>query len=273
LTWVSQNTALIEDIRAYAGCFKDVRPLVFQCFEGGTHPVLPYRLLSEEGFKMLLIYASLFQDVTEKQLVGFLRRLYECFGSRLFTLNTVLFDELSAVVDKAVGFEWPLRTKVPGILRSCADFFTMHGGIRRLINVSRGSEALVDLVSKGIFFMGKSSGMKFKARTFARLAVLADTSLAASFWSETSVLPFSKGANRLIYYIGPLRDGRKKMAGDLKLDYFNRFYNLLFPGESWRLYEAFDAYQKREKINEFKCQQILSGCNRCVLNRHCWPNK
>jgi hypothetical protein len=197
--------------------------------------------------------------------------LYIRYTDKLFLLNQISYDSLERGISAAIPFEgWRIQKKVPGILRSVCDFFLAHGSLELLLNNLNGSEELVKLVSTEVFYMGRSSIMKFKARTFALLIVKGFEEIQRRFWNSGSLLPITSGANRLMYFIGPLKFQKgEKLSGENKLQYFNRFYNFLFPNASWKVFSAFDMHKKGTDSELYECQKVISGCLNCPIAKFC----
>lgn len=271
MTWVSQNTSLIESIRAYVRAFEKEKPLIFSFFSEGDSPIFDFPLVSEEGTKLLLLYSALYQDIGESDLSQLLVKLYEEHSGKIFLLNEMSFEILKKSIDDfSPPSQWNIKKRVPGIIRSICDFFLVHGNLIQLINGLSSSEDLVKLLSDEIFFMGKSSMMKFKSRFFVWLINCARQGNQNEFWDRKSLLPTTSGANRFMYFIGPLKSRNSvKFTMEEKLDYFNRFYRLLFQKESWKVYSAFDAFKKKSSPHIYECQIILSGCVYCPLDKYC----
>ena len=270
MTWASQNAELIGSIRAYVRKFENQRPPLFQYFGKGNKPCFNFPLQSEKGMKVLLIYSALNQDITEDELAEFVIKLYARHSDDLFFCNQITFGSLKSSIEYFIPGGWILGQKVPGILRSVGDFFLVHGDLGSLIQRLKSSEELVKLLSREIFFMGKSSIMKFKARNFVWMLALAFTGKGINIWNDSSLLPVSPGANRFMYFVGPLKSRKAiKLTGEEKIDYFNRFYRFLFPEESWKVNSAFNAFKRRMNSRLFECRSVLSGCGNCPLDKYC----
>jgi hypothetical protein len=271
LTWVSQNTDLLESIRGYVRAFEKEKPLIFRYFSDGESPLFNFPVVSEEGTKLLLLYSALNQNIGESDLSQLLVKLYEEHSDKIFLLNEITFETLRKSIDAfSPSSLWNIRKRAPGIIRSVCDFFLVHGNLIQLINNLSSSEDMVKLLSDEIFFMGKSSIMKFKSRFFVWMINCAHQENQKEFWDRKSLLPTTSGANRFMYFIGPLKSRDSvKFTMEEKLDYFNRFYKLLFQNESWKVYPAFDAFKKKSSPHTYECQRIMSGCVCCPVNKYC----
>jgi hypothetical protein len=283
LTWVERNPECIAKIRTYISDFQNVKPKLFDYFEGARTPVFPFKVESEQGLGLLLFYCALYQNISQARLIRLLQDLWIAYGSDFFALNRLPFDTLQNRIQAMTDLEdWVLTTKAPGILRSVCDFIHKHGPILTWVRTSKEVSDPVLVLADEIFFMGKTSDFKSKPRYFLWLLTQLPNAKPEQFWNSQSLVPITSGQIRFMRDFGPLKGKRHSpwVTAKEKLDYCNRFYQMLFPGKSWMVYTALDAYLKattaspslfekspKEKI--WLCRQFLSGCLNCVLASEC----
>jgi hypothetical protein len=289
---VERNPKLIGDLHTFILDFQSVKPGVFEFFQGGSaNTFFPLKPESDRGVALLLCYCALYQNISEKKLVRFLAYLWEAYGTDLFKLNRMPFQALQDKVHAFEGLEnWELMPKVPGILRSVCDFFYKRGPLIAWVHKTADAEESVQVLSEEIFFMGKTSQFKSKPRYFLWLLTQLPGAQPELFWTDRMLLPITAGHVRLLRDFGPLKKKRNSpwTTPAEKLNYCNRFYRMLFPGKSWMVYTALDAYLKAtgpflspaastlapatpgmspNKI--WRCRQVLGGCINCILAPEC----
>ncbi|MBF0433176.1 MAG: hypothetical protein HQK83_17990 [Fibrobacteria bacterium] len=271
MTWVDRNQQLIGRLRAYVDCFAEIKPSFFQYFLGGTSHVFPYKTDSEEGFKTLLLYSALQQELHEDWLNRLLVTVYRAFPEKFFSLASIPYDSLKALLDTIPDLSnWRFYSRTPGILRSVCDFFLKQGNIKPLLLNADSTEQVVSIISNEIFYMGKTSVFKTKARTYLWYCANASADISRNCWNKHSLLPVTAGANRLMYYLGPLKSRKGySFQEQEKINYFNRFYNYLFPDNSWKSHLPFMAFQNQTGLTGYQCQSLLDGCKNCPLCNDC----
>lgn len=283
MTWVENNTKSIQKIRAYISDFQPHKPTLFQFFQGEENPLFPDTVGSDRGIGILLFFCALYQNISESKLIELLVFLRSEFGTDLFKLNRLPFEELQKKIDSRKELSvWDLKSKAPGILRSVCDFFYAKGRVPRWIESCLDAEQCVQILSDEIFMMGKTSSTKGKARYFIWLMTQLPGVIPDPFWGNKMNLPVTQGQVRFLREFGPLKDKKKSPwnTPEEKQDYFNRFYRMLFPGKSWMVYISLDSYLKptRESskssflLPEFKswrCRDLLGGCLNCALVADC----
>ncbi len=280
---MERNPELIGKLRTYISDFQTIKPKLFDYFEGGSDPVFPLAPESDRGVALLLCFCALYQNISEKRLVRFLAYLWKEYGTDLFKLNRLPFQDLQERIQKLDDLrDWVLWAKAPGILRSVCDFFYQHGRIVPWMHGQKDAEACVHILADEIFLMGKTSSFKSKPRYFIWLLTQLPGAEPDGFWNERTLLPISAGHIRLLREFGPLKNRRNSpwTTPEEKLSYCNRFYNLLFPGKSWMVYAALDGYLKSMSgFNSplaavpapkmWRCREVLHGCLNCVLVPEC----
>lgn len=266
-----KNTGLIESIKVFVQKLNNQQPLILDYFPSGNRPRFKFGPQLEKGARLLLVFSSLYQDISEENLVELLLELEAEFAEGLFSLNKIPFETLRDFLNNSLYTKnWSLLPKAPGILRSVSDFFLTNGNVLEQASKHQSSESLVNLLSQSIFYMGKHSANKFKARYFIWLLIQANVEIGRLLWNDTSRLPLTIGAGRLLKLIGPLKGNtREFQSPEEKLNYFNRFYCYLFPSDHWRVFAPFDAFLKKTSITTYCCQQMLGGCILCPLHNQC----
>jgi len=288
LTWVDENAQSISQLRTYVLNFQKVKPSVFDYFVDGATAQLPLAVNSDRGVAFLLYYCALKQEITEKKLMGLLVSLWNFYEADLFKINRLPFDELqSKILLHQELKDWEFLPKAAGILRSVSDFFYHFGKILPWIMEKKSGEKSIQILSDEIFMMGKTSVLKSKARYFLWLLTQIFESETDTFWDHKTLVLTTPGHTRALREFGPLKN-RKSTPWTTtlgKTQYLNRFYNLLFPNQSWKVYTAFDLYLKPLDLNSktplsspsilaansktWKCKIILKGCINCVLAPTC----
>lgn len=281
MSWEERNQDLADRIRAYVLEFRDVKPAVFAHFRGGADPVFPLDVASDRGTGLLLYFCALYQNIGEQRLVRVLAYLWKQYDKDLFRVSRLPFLDLQDKVKALTDLhDWPLWPKVPGILRSVADFFFRHGKIVPWVYAEADGEKCVDVLSEEIFLMGKTSVFRSKARYFLWLLTRLEGVDPSRFWTPSTRLTLTLGHSRFLHEFGPLK-GRKSapwVTPAEKLDWFNRFYRLLFPESPWLVFAAFDAYLRPPigyharlggPAPEWQCRTVLKGCPNCPLAPEC----
>lgn len=280
---MDENTKNIAQLRTYVLDFQKVLPTPFQYFSEGAQPLFPMTVESDRGVGMLLYYSALKQGISEKKIMQLLGYLWMEYSSDLFKLNRLPFDELQGKVNAFAELnDWEFLPKAPGILRSVNDFFYNFGKIIPWVNQIKDAESCVHTLSNEIFMMGKTSLSKSKARNFIWLLTQLPSATPQLFWSKDTILLPTAGHARILQEFGPLKDRKRSpwKTPEQKRNYFNRFYQLLFPNESWKIYTAFDLYLKPEEsfliqdksvptTKVWQCKIVLQGCLNCVLAPNC----
>lgn len=275
---MEENTDTISALREYVQGFEKIRPSVFDYFEGGSNPLIPLPVESERGAGTLFFFASLYQNITEPVLMRILSELWKEFGTDIFKLNRLPFARLNSKILSLPGTEkWAFAQQAAGVLRSGCDFFYAHGGLLAWVEKEKDAENCVEIMCRDVFLMGKTSVLKWKPRYFMWLLTQLKNISPDFFWNDRALVPITQGHTRIMREFGPLRKGRVPWTTPAeKQDYFNRFYRMLFPGESFRVYLPFDRYLKPGDLNpsdlQFQCLDAVKHCRNCRLVELC-PGK
>lgn len=271
--------ATLDALRRYAAPFADVLPPALAAF-AGRDPVFPYAPGSPRGLAVLLLAAALHWPDGEEAAVRALAWLHARFGEDLFRLNRVPFEALAeAVLASGAYPDEGERKRVPGILRSACDFLDAKGPLDAWL-ASADREARVRELAGAVYWMGKSSLLKNKARYFfwlvARAAelkggTLPPAGLAPDPKAPAFAWPVTEGHGRFYqdFLRAPLSAGldparRLALFADLARKAFDA------RGEAgWRLYPALEAYLRRGGPLVFRCREAQGGCRPCPLNARC----
>lgn len=260
-------------IRAYLEGFRDDMPDLLRALAWAPDRdavQIPYAPTSEEGLRVILLFSSLYQDIHERILTSLLLDLHATFGADLFRLNRRPSTELEAFFRARPELRlWELRDKVVGILRSVGDFFLLQGNLADLCRQLDG-EDLAERLSANIFFMGKTSSTRFKARTFVLLALQADPRLEERLWSDRTLMPPTAGAGRFLRHIVPDFGALEKNTPvSEKNRYFNQFCRRILGQKSWRAHRGAASFLERDEGPGLRCRRILQGCASCSLYSFC----
>jgi hypothetical protein len=283
LNWVERNPESIQKIRQYVSDFQNIKPTLFEYFEGGSCVLFPVKAESDRGVGILLCFCALYQNISEERLIRLLGDLWKSYGPDFFKLNRLSFQDLQDRINLRSDLQdWVLLSKAPGILRSACDFFYKHGKVIPWIYQMGNAESGVQMLAEEVFLMGKTSPFKSKARYFFWLLTQLPEVESSRFWNNRMLMPVTAGHIRLLREFGPLKKKRNSpwTSPEEKLDYCNRFYQFLFPGQSWKVYAPFDGFLK--STGEFisplatvhspkiwRCREVMGGCLNCVLAPEC----
>jgi hypothetical protein len=288
---VERNRDHIAKIRLYVSGFQKSEPPVFAWFQGGREPLFPWAPGSDRGTALLLCFCALYQNISPEKLIHFLAFLWREYGTDLFRLNKLPFEDLRKRVRARPELEnWALAEKAPGILRSVCDFFFKHGRILPWVQSQADGEATVASLCDEIFMMGKTSAFKSKPRYFLWLLTQLPGTEPSAFWNNRTLLPITPGHIRFLREFGPLKGRRQSpwITPEEKLAYCNRFFRLLAPERPWTVYAALDSYLKPVGFSsapqfpfpakqgmpdggekKWLCRDILGGCINCPLAPEC----
>lgn len=272
MTWVESHGGEVESFRAYIRGFDGILPEPLLYFRGGKSPIFPFDLESDQALGLLLLYCSLAQDISEARLIGFLGELCARYGTDIFRLNRLPFEDLQSLVDGSPQLRnWSLRAQAPGILRSAGDFFYRHGSPRAFLEGLQDGEQLIAHLAGEIFLMGRTSPYKNKARYFLFLLTQLPAAPGRRLWAKTRAGPLTPGHTRFMHFLGPLKKKTLLPWTDPfgRLGYFYRFFDYLFPGESFRTFLPLEAFLKRQSAGTFLCQLRMGACANCPLRTLC----
>jgi hypothetical protein len=263
------DTAALRKLRQYAEPFAAWQPPIFEFFPGGKSPLFPFLPESDRGLGMLLFQAALYRPGAENWSAQVLAGLYRVLGTDLFKVNRLPF----AVLQKALtGLpRWPdpeEQRRVPGILRSVCDFFYGAGGLGKWLESSADWETRARELGEGIFWMGKRSRLRTKARYFFWLASFQGGFAERFPQAQPFLWPVAEGHLRL--YHGVLRPRARKSFSnpEEKLRWFHALGNELFPRQGWRLYQPLQAHLRPDPEHGFQCR-AFGGCRPCALAAIC----
>ncbi|HLP41533.1 MAG TPA: hypothetical protein VK465_08505 [Fibrobacteria bacterium] len=281
MSWEERNRDLLERSRAYVLEFKDEKPPVFENFAGGADPLFPLELNSDRGVGLLLFFSALCQNISEERLVRVLAYLWKQYGTDMFRLNRLAFDDLHGRIMALTDLhDWPLWTRTSGVLRSVGDFFFKYGPLVPWVYAKGDGEACVEVLCEEIFMMGKTSAFRGKARHFLWMLTQIDSVEPSRFWTPRTRLAPTLGHGRFLREFGPLK-GRKSApwtTPEEKLDFYNRYFRMLYPSTPWVVFLALDAFMKPQPgyhrapgapPPEWQCRKVVRGCPNCPLAPEC----
>ncbi len=274
MIWVERNKKFVKEIREYIQCFENQKPDIFTYFDGSRSYTFPFSIESESGLKLLLIYASLYQDLSEEHLSEYVIKLYQQYKEELFNLEEVSFADLqSYTMSEAKKYRWELTPKIPGILKSLTDFFSQVKELNRYLQQGIDTEKIVYQLTHKIFYMGKTSLNKFKSRYFMWLVLNVYSEWSSFLWTEKSLLPITPGAQRFLYFLGPLKSSRGTAVSQReRIKVMSQLFKKIEPREPWRYFTAFESFQKPLSTFSnvlYQCQKVLNGCENCPITNEC----
>jgi len=250
-----------SEILAFIGQRESIKPDWFEA--------LPFPVDSEWGSAFLLYAAALKGIIPEPQTGQFLSALWEAYGLQLFRLSHRPYEEL---FDFVAGGKWgddPQRSKIAGILRSVSDFFFKQGTVSQYILKGISGEAMVDDLAAQIFWMGKTSTYKNKARFFLWLAYQAG--LAPVSLLESAAAPLTRGHMQWIAAFGDrgFKERFFQATPPAKLAMVSKWLREILPLGDWKAFLAMDEFLNRQGPNSFLCRFARKSCDRCPLQKVC----
>jgi hypothetical protein len=264
-----------EDLRTrlpeYAAPFEKHPPEILGRFAQGDFPFAPD---SDRGLGILLLSAAVYRPGGEAAAARLVSGLYLRFKNDIFKLNRLPFESLRDAVEALDAVADPAeRARVPGILRSACDFFYRVGPLKTWLEKAPDWETRVLELCGEIYWMGRHSVMKNKARYFLWLAA------ATGDYPQARDFAWPVGEGHLRFYVDFLKPGRKPggRAGsgmqafdaDKRLATFRDLGRAVFPEQPWRLYAPLDAYLRRGGALQYRCRSAQGGCRPCPLKAGC----
>ncbi len=263
IKWKENHSQEIQDTIDYVSAFQSIRSPIL---EKWTYPFPPD---SSSGQVLLLIYASLLQNINEEKLIEWLREWFAYWDKKIFQRQRYKFLETEEVLKQSEGYSnWLLAKQAPAILRSIGSFVREYPKIKDWILNQNSIESATQKLSKVIFYMGKNSFSKPKVRHFIWL--LYKSGIESFPDLKEYSLPITEGIQKWTYFIGPLRkeEFSKKY---LKENYrqIGILLNSILPVNN-DYYHALSCFQKRNKDGQLLCRQILRNCQLCPLSSYCF---
>ena len=261
-----------EALRRYAAAFENHPPEILASFA----EVFPFEPSSDKGLGILLLSAAVYRPGAEAAAARLIVGLYRRFKNDIFKLNRIPFESLKEEVE-ALGVIADIseRARVPGILRSVCDFFYRIGPLGPWLNNAPDWEMRVMELCGEIYWMGRHSVMKNKARYFLWLAARASQSGRDFAWPV--------GEGHLRFYVDFLKPAWKKpgagtssgsggIAGfdaSKRLKTFQELARTVFPEAPSKLFAPLDAYLRRGGSLQYRCRTVQGGCRPCPLAPGC----
>jgi hypothetical protein len=271
--------SLVENLRRYAAPFEANPPELFAAFPGGGDPVFPFARDSDRGLGVLLLAAALYRPGAESAAARLITGLYRRFGNDIFKLNRIPFETLRDEVEALGGVRDDAeRARVPGILRSVCDFFYRVGPLGPWLATAPDWEARVMELCGEIYWMGRQSLMRNKARYFLWMVSLSSDAPA---YLQAGDFAGPVGEGHLRFYIDFMkpaaRPGGARAAfsadraddAEDRLRTFRDFARLVFPDAPWKLFAPLDAYLRRGGDLQYRCRSVQRGCRPCPLASGC----
>ena len=265
------SAELISRLRKYADPFVAHPPSIISHFSGGAEPYFPFEIGSDKGLGVLLLNAALYAPGDEIRSAELISGLYSRMGDRIFKLNRIPFEELRKNLS---GLPAPSdlegRKRVPGILRSVCDFFYRTGSLGNWLKGDGDWEGKVLNLSGDVFWMGKTSRLRTKARYFLWLTTFQSDFNSKYAVGENFNWPISAGHAR--FRLDFMRTRGKNFTEntpEYRLQFFTKLARETFPSAPWRLFLPLSSYLKPGKTLGFECRRIQGGCPSCSLAMLC----
>jgi hypothetical protein len=259
---------VVENLRQYSIPFSDHKPFIISAVTPGENATFPFEIGSDRGLGVLLLCAALYRPGAESRAGKVITGLYQRLGNDIFKLNRIPFAALQkALMDLPISPDAEEQKRIPGILRSVCDFFYETGSLEKWLSTTSDWETCAQRISEQIFWMGRHSPWRSKARYFLWL-----TSFQKEFgerYPQAMRFNWSVGEGHARFSREIL--GKKSSAGDAekRLAFFADFGRKIFPEKSWVLFQPLDAYLRPEKEHGYLCRKIQGGCSRCPLKTFC----
>lgn len=234
---------------------------------------LPFDAHSDRGLALLLMAAALRGLVPDSRLGASIAGLWEHFGLDLFRLNRLPFATLQEWVSVSGSLPDHPSQKIPGVLRSCADFFFTTGSLNSWLQKAESGEAVVKTLADSIFWMGKSSAYRNKPRY--ALWLLHATDYPHKHLFKTAFPPVTPGHSRLISQFGDARMSKHaySLSAPERLRYFADLMLKAGLTSPWDAVAANEAFLERAGTLRFTCQSRETGCRECPLRAFCPTGK
>jgi hypothetical protein len=267
------EAARIDLVRRYAAPFESHPPEIYAGFSEPDR-VYPFEPGSDKGLGVLLLFAALYRPGAEAATARLIAFLFGRFQNDVFRLNRIPFETLREAVETSGAVaDAEERARVPGILRSVCDFFYRVGPLGRWLTSAADWEMRVMELCGEIYWMGRQSLMKNKARYF--LGLVAGT---GSF-AQAMDFAWPVGEGHLRFYTDFLKPtGPKGRSAPMRtsgfdagqrLQTFQALARQAFPDAPWKLFAPLDAYLRRGGSLQLRCRTVQGGCRLCPLSAHC----
>ncbi len=259
-----------KNIQLYFQSFSEIRPPIFAFFPGGKTSLFPFGMDSDRGMGILLLTASLYRPGGEGWSAQIIAGLFESFGVEIFKLNRIPFSKLFKALSKLP--QWPdpeEQKKVPGILRSVCDFFYGVGGLGNWLSTSTDWEVNARELCESIFWMGKRSRLRTKARYFFWLISFQPDFGKRYKQAYAFQWPISEGHARFYHNLLQTKYWKAFTSPEAKLTWFYQLGKQLLPKEPWRLFIPLQAYLNLVQKSVYACREVQGDCSSCPLNSIC----
>lgn len=260
--------SLFNLIQSYVKGFESYKPPSFYWAKGELQSQLPFPLRSERFLRWQLFKAGLYQNLGEAGVDKLLLGLYTCYRDDLFQISKFPSAELHSTLNQFSQYQtWSLWPKVPGILRSISDFFLIHGSLKEMIRTHSSLSILENFLCEEIFYFGKKSVNRFKARYFlyCLLKILPDT---LESHPSISLWPHTEGFWRFHHKFNPSKSFTQVSPEEI-LGYVNRLYQKWDPSGKGNAFIAFHQFLQRGGDQGYNCQKQFLLCTTCPLAEIC----
>lgn len=229
---------------------------------------LPFEPHSDRGLALLVVAAALRGLIPDSRLGPALLSLWERFGLDLFRLSRLPFATASEWVASEENLPDHPSQKIPGVLRSCADFFFATGSLNQWLKSADSGEAVVRQLADSIFWMGKSSPYRNKPRYW--LWLLHATQYPDTRLFETAMPPVTPSHFRWISSFGDVRMRKHvySLPASGRLRYIADCIEMT-GSNPWHALPALSAFLERAGTQGFRCQDKTEGCPSCALKVFC----
>jgi len=265
----AQSTAL----RKYAAAFASQRPPIFDFFPGGSRASFPFGIDSDRGLGILLLFAALYrpgQEVRAAEIVG---GLFKSLGLEVFKMNRIPVARVRVALDGGQFSDPEEQQRVPGILRSVCDFFFHTGSLGKWLSAATDWEDCAKEISERIFWMGKRSRLRTKARYFLWLTTFLENFRNRFPVARDFAWPVLEGHARLFHLVLRPRAKAAWSSPEGKLKWFSQCGREIFPQEPWRLFQPLKSYLYPVSEREYLCRKVQGGCRPCPLASLCPASK
>lgn len=261
------NEKLLNSLRAYTSAFDSYRPPFFDYAKGERNASLPFPLYSERFLRWVLIRSALHQGIDDKNLDRIMLGLYHTFKDDLFSISTLPIERIEEFWKQDPILEnWDLLPRASGIVRSVSDFFLVHGSLKEVLPRCTTQADAEELLCQHIFFFGKKSAYRFKARIFLYIARKCTRTLLDHWNAKPVVWPPSLGwwkAMRILIK----KDKDAMLSPEESLELSNRFYQKVGRPDSALI--AFVHFRKKVGLGEWACRTYFGSCPNCPLYGPC----
>jgi|GEM_PF-5055088 len=255
-------------ISQYCKCWENYQPNFIEYAKKGNRASLPFVKESEKFLQILLFRAALNQNIDEATLDTLILSLYKTFLDKLFTISCAPSQLIENwIVTTLPESSWELVPKIVGIIRSVSDFFLVQGPIKEQILKCPSARHFEDILCTQLFYFGKSSPSRSKARNYIYLIRNLCPDLVKHWDPKAYVWPPTRHwwlALKILH----LKPKVPPTTPEEVVVSANRFYNLVYP-DAGLAYLAFSCFRKKSDISNWICRKQVGACRNCPLHGPC----